>query len=109
MENQKNMGVIMNLIIYGGNARSNAIEAAKKGDFKLAKAKILDAESSLLKAHNSQTSLLSEEANGDLTIVSLLMGHGQDHLMTAITFIDLAKEIINVYEKILLIDKNVKN
>ena len=83
MENQKNMGVIMNLIIYGGNARSNAIEAieaAKKGDFKLAKAKILDAESSLLKAHNSQTSLLSEEANGDLTIVSLLMVHGQDHL-----------------------------
>lgn len=102
MENPKNIDVIMNLIIYGGNAKSNAveaIEAAKKGDFKLAKTKISDAESSLLKAHNAQTSLLSEESNGNMTIVSLLMVHGQDHLMNAITFIDLAKEIINIYEK----------
>nr|WP_206763336.1 PTS lactose/cellobiose transporter subunit IIA [Clostridium perfringens] len=99
----------MNLIMYGGDAKSNAIEAiqvAKNGEFELANTKILDAESSLSKAHNSQTELLSEEAKGNETIVSLLMVHGQDHLMNAITFTDLAKEFINMYERIADIEKN---
>ena len=112
MENQKNLEVIMNLIMYGGDAKSNAIEAiqaAKNGEFELANTKILDAESSLSKAHNSQTELLSEEAQGNETIVSLLMVHGQDHLMNAITFTDLAKEFINMYDRIANIEKsNIK-
>lgn len=104
VENQKEMEVIMNLIMYGGDAKCNAMEAidaAKNGDFELAKSKILDANSSLSKAHNSQTQLLSEEANGNQSIISLLMVHGQDHLMNAITFTDLAKEVIEIYERIL--------
>lgn len=103
VENEKNLEVIMNLIMYGGDAKSNAMEAikaAKNGEFELADTKILDAESSLVKAHNSQTKLLSEEAKGNTTTVSLLMVHGQDHLMNAITFTDLAKEVINIYKKI---------
>ena len=109
MENQKNLEVIMNLIMYGGDAKSNAIEAiqaAKNGEFELANTKILDAESSLSKSHNSQTELLSEEAQRNETIVSLLMVHGQDHLMNAITFTDLAKEFINMYDRIANIEKN---
>ena len=103
MENQKNLEVIMNLIMYGGDAKSNAIEAiqaAKNGEFELANTKILDAESSLSKAHNSQTELLSEEAKGNETIVSLLMVHAQDHLMTSLLCIDLAQEFVDVYKKI---------
>ena len=37
---------------------------------------------------------------GDAVELSLLMVHGQDHLMTSIAFKDLAKEIVEVYEKI---------
>ena len=43
MEDQKNLEAIMGLIMFGGNAKSDAMEAiaaAKKGDFTLADEKI---------------------------------------------------------------------
>ena len=103
MEDEKNLEVIMGLIMYGGDAKSNAIEAiqaAKSGDFELAKSKITDAEASLTQAHHSQTSMLTKEAQGERADVSLLMVHGQDHLMTSIAFTDLAKEIVDLYKRI---------
>ena len=92
---------IMELIMYGGEAKSSAmeaIEAAKAGSFKLADEKIKAADEALIKAHHSQTGLLTEEAQGNHIKVSLLMVHSQDHLMTGIAFTHLAKEIINIYE-----------
>jgi cellobiose PTS system EIIA component len=103
LEEQMNLEVVMELIMYGGDAKSNAMEAiqaAKSGDFELAKSKILEAEASLTKAHHSQTEMLTKEAQGNQAIVSLLMVHGQDHLMTSMTFTDLAKEIIDLYSRI---------
>ncbi|KAB1952575.1 hypothetical protein E0484_15615 (plasmid) [Lactiplantibacillus plantarum] len=38
--------------------------------------------------------------------MTLLTVHSQDHLMTAITFIDLAQELIKVYHK--LVDSDSK-
>ena len=32
--------------------------------------------------------------------VSLLMVHGQDHLMTGMMFLDLAKELVDVYRRL---------
>ncbi len=98
-----NLDVIMELIMYGGDAKSNAMEAikaAKDGEFELAESKISAAEDSLVKAHHSQTQMLTQEAQGNKAEVSLLMVHGQDHLMTSIAFTDLAKEIIDVYKRI---------
>ena len=43
--------------------------------------------------------MLTKEANGESAPLSLLMVHAQDHLMTSITFVDLAKEVVEVYEK----------
>lgn len=103
MEEQANLEVIMELIMHGGEAKSDAMEAiqaAKNGDFELAESKICHAESSLVKAHHSQTGLLTQEAQGNKTEVSLLMIHGQDHLMTSMAFKDLAKEIVEVYKRI---------
>ncbi|CAM4326016.1 MULTISPECIES: PTS lactose/cellobiose transporter subunit IIA [Listeria] len=91
---------IMNLIMFGGNAKSDAmlaIDAAKKGDFALADEQIAKAEQSLLEAHHSQTKLIQGEARGEKTEVSLLLVHAQDHLMNAITFKDLAIEIVELY------------
>lgn len=59
---------IMNLIMFGGNAKSDAmlaIDAAKKGDFVLADEQIQKAEQSLLEAHHSQTKLIQGEARGE--------------------------------------------
>jgi len=41
--------------------------------------------------------LLTQEASGDPVALSLLMVHGQNHLITAITFKDMANEIIADY------------
>jgi PTS system cellobiose-specific IIA component len=103
MDTQQNLEAVMGLIMYGGNAKSDAMEAiaaAKKGDFELADQKIADAEASLVEAHHSQTGMLTQEAQGDHVEVTLLTVHSQDHLMTAIAFTDLAKEIIELYRRI---------
>lgn len=102
MQEQQNLEAIMGLIVYGGNAKSDAMEAiaaAKAGDFDLADQKIKAAEESLVQAHHAQTNMLTEEAKGNHMQVTLLTVHSQDHLMTAIAFTDLAKEIIDLYRK----------
>ena len=103
MEDQQNLEAIMGLIMNAGNAKSDAMEAiqaAKEGNFDLAEEKMADAEKSLVKAHHSQTGMLTQEAQGNHVPVTLLTVHSQDHLMTAIAFTDLAKEIIDLYRRI---------
>ncbi|MFH0401876.1 PTS lactose/cellobiose transporter subunit IIA [Streptococcus sp. A23] len=103
MNSSGNLESIMGLIMYGGDAKGlavQAIQAAKKGEFTDAHAKLEQANDSLNIAHKSQTSLLAQEAGGQSVEVSLLMVHGQDHLMNAITFIDMAKEIVSLYERL---------
>ncbi|KRM80004.1 hypothetical protein FC84_GL000707 [Lapidilactobacillus dextrinicus DSM 20335] len=103
MEEDENLQAIMGLIVNGGNAKSSsmeAIQAAKKGDFDEADAKLKEADAALGEAHNSQTGMLTKEASGDHVKVTLLMVHGQDHLMNAITFRDLAGEVVDVYKKL---------
>lgn len=103
MTNQAQLEVIMNLIINSGEAKSLAIEAigfAKEEQFNIAEDKLIEAKSALTSAHKSQTSLLTKEAQGEKTELSLLMVHGQDHLMTSIAFVDMASEIIDVYKKL---------
>lgn len=93
----------MGLIANGGNAKSLAFEAirdAKVGKIKEAREKLADADKSLLEAHNSQTKMLTQEAQGNHTHVTLLVVHSQDHLMNAITFRDLAGEMVDLYEKL---------
>lgn len=102
-ENEENLQAVMGLIMNGGNAKSSAFEAikaAKKGDFTGADAKLKEADKFLVEAHNSQTGMLTKEANGDHVPVTLLMVHSQDHIMNAITFRDLAGEIVDLYKKL---------
>ncbi|MEK2457856.1 PTS lactose/cellobiose transporter subunit IIA [Tetragenococcus halophilus] len=103
MDEQENMEAVMGLIMYGGNAKSDAMEAiaaAKKGDFELADQKLKDDDTSLSQAHESQTGMLTKEAQGEHMDVTLLAVHSQDHLMTAIAFKDLATEIIDLYRRL---------
>ena len=100
---QETLMAAMGLIANGGNAKSLAFEAirlAKKGDIEGAREKLKESDKSLLEAHNSQTSMLTKEAQGDHMHVTLLVVHSQDHLMNAITFRDLAGEMVDLYEKL---------
>ncbi|MGE7693002.1 PTS lactose/cellobiose transporter subunit IIA [Lysinibacillus sp. NPDC094177] len=103
MEETVLMESIMGLIVHSGNTRSECMEAiqlAKKGQIQEAKEKIQLANDALIEAHHSQTALLSQEARGEKVEVSMLLIHAQDHLMNAITFRDLATEMIELYERI---------
>ncbi|WP_018658850.1 PTS lactose/cellobiose transporter subunit IIA [Allofustis seminis] len=94
---------IMGLIMHGGDAKSSAMEAiraAKNGQFDEADEKLKEADEALSRAHHSQTDLLTREASGDPVELSLLLVHGQDHLMNAITFKDLAVEVIDLHKKL---------
>lgn len=93
----------MGLIVHSGDTKSECMEAiqlAKKGHIIEAKDKIKLANDALIEAHHSQTALLSQEARGEKVEVSMLLIHAQDHLMNAITFRDLAVEMIELYERI---------
>lgn len=103
MNEEKKLEVIMGLIMNSGEAKSYAMEAirsAKEFKFQEADNYLKEANNSLNIAHNSQTELLTQEASGEPVNISLLMVHGQDHLMTSLNFIDLAREVIDVYKEI---------
>ncbi|WP_125590736.1 PTS lactose/cellobiose transporter subunit IIA [Companilactobacillus jidongensis] len=102
-EHDAQLEVAMGLIVNGGSAKSSAFEAihaAKKSQFTLADQKLKESDQFLIKAHNVQTQMLTDEANGEHAKVSLLMVHAQDHIMNAITFRDLAGEIVDLYKKL---------
>ena len=103
MDDEKRMQIVMGIIMAGGNAKAHAVEAitsAMKGDFAEAEKKLEEANQAIVDAHNTQTEMLTAEARGEHTPIDLYMVHAQDHLMTGITFVDLAKEIVEVYKKI---------
>ena len=109
MEEIENLEVIMQLIMHSGDAKGNAVMAiqeSKAGNFKKANETIEKADKSLVLAHRAQTGLLTQESSGESVQISLLMVHGQDHLMTGIAFVDLAKEIIELHKLYSEIGKN---
>jgi PTS system cellobiose-specific IIA component len=98
--NEANMEIIMGLIMHSGNAKSEAMEAiqaAKVGERLVAQEHLEIAQKEIIAAHHAQTSMLTKEAQGVKNEITLLGVHAQDHLMTSITFLDLAKEIVELH------------
>lgn len=93
--------IIMELVVNGGNARSlalEAVDAASRKDFDAAREKLEACDEALRRAHEFQTDMISAEAAGDGVVpVSLVLVHGQDHLMNAMTVRDLAEQMIRMY------------
>ena len=90
--------IIMQIIVNSGASRSLAIEAlraAGEGNFEEA-TRDEQADETILETHEYQTSLIQDEINGKHVPLNLLMVHAQDHLMNAMTVMDLAKEIIAI-------------
>ncbi len=85
-----------------GRAKLNeALKEARKGNYGSAKGCLEDAEKQLLKAHELQTALLKEEAEGSITdTYNVIVAHAQDYVMTAEAMKDIVAEIINLYEKV---------
>lgn len=96
--------VVMRLIVPAGNAKSDAIRAisaARSGDFDEAERLLAAADEAILEAHELQSEQIRAMINGeDDGPVSLVMVHGQDHLMNAITTMDLARQVIGLAKEL---------
>ncbi len=87
------------LIAHSGDGRSyafEAIRAAKEKNFEKAEELLKLSSHEFEEAHHVQTGLLSMEADGNSNIITLLLIHAQDHLMTGITVKQLAEELIDI-------------
>jgi len=92
--------IAFQIILHAGNGKSSAMEAiqeAKTGNFDKSDELLEEAGEELSKAHHFQTKLIQEEANGNQNVISVLLIHSQDHLMTSMTVRDLAVEIVEIY------------
>lgn len=106
--NDERMTVVMGLIMHGGNAKGQAYQAiqlAKEGKFDEADAAMALANRELKEAHDVQTDMLTKEAQGEHTEIDLYMVHGQDHLMNALTFRDMAIELIALMKRVAELEK----
>ena len=86
--------IIVELIVKGGDARSNAllaIRAAKEGNFSEAEKLMQECNRQLVEAHEMQTDMIQEELNAEEK-------RAVDLLMNAMTVRDLAVEFIELYK-----------
>jgi len=91
---------IFTIITYSGEAKNlfmKAIKAAKLDEFNLAQDYITEADEKLTAAHKEQTELIRREARGEKVDPSILLIHGQDHLMSAMLLKEMSQEIIELY------------
>lgn len=94
------LSTIMTIIMKSGQAKDacyRALQAAKKGEE--TETLLQEATDFMNEAHQAQTTLMSQEASGVEFKLSLLVVHAQDHLMTTLTYMDLVKELIALYEQ----------
>jgi len=95
--------VAMQVILAGGNARSegrDALKAAKEGRFDEADERLAQGEAELARAHDIQTGLIQQEAAGNEIPVRLLMVHAQDHYMSSMSELYLVRELVDLYRKL---------
>ena len=94
--------IAMMIIANSGQARSDsfaALQEAKEGRFEEADRLLTEAEKSLQTAHESHRELLKMDASGEVTQVSILLCHAQDHLMGSALALDLIRKMIALYQR----------
>ena len=90
------------IITAVGTAKSNYIEAireAKTGDFRKADKLMEEGKKNFLEGHKAHSALLTKEADGEKTEITLLLMHAEDQLMAADTIKIMAEEFIDLYKK----------
>lgn len=95
--------MVMEILVSAGEARTlmyEALDSAKKGCFHKVDELVEEAEGTLKKAQNMQTSLIKREANGEKIEFSVLFLHCQNHLMNASSEKRLIDELIEMTKKL---------
>ncbi len=100
--NEELINSAMQIILFAGDARlhtKNALSAIAEGNFVEAKDALAKAQEEIRKAHQVQTDAIQGEAQGKENGYSLLFTHAQDTLMTIYSEINIAKQLIHIFEK----------
>ena len=100
MELEENLIEIISLSGEVKKKFLKAVKHAKNNEPKKAENVFNEADDQLIKAHLKQTELINKEAGGEKLESSLLLTHAQDHLMTAILLKDMAKEFMDLYQRL---------
>jgi len=103
MESTEIQEVAFKIILESGDARSlvhEAFQLMRDSSFEEAETKLEEANDSLTTAHQSQTQLLHNYANGEDVTMDVIMVHAQDHLMTTMTIREVAIEMLMLHQKI---------
>ncbi|WP_313581031.1 PTS lactose/cellobiose transporter subunit IIA [Lacrimispora sp.] len=98
---EKTLESAMSIIMNAGDARllcKEALTAIADQDFILANEKMKDAQKKITEAHRIQTDAIQEETRGEKTEYSLIFAHAQDTLMTIYSEINIAKQMIKIFE-----------
>lgn len=89
------------LIGVAGDSKAEsmqAIECAKTGDFEGARQHLAAADEAMVKAHDAQTEMLQQEAEGNPVAVNIILVHAQDHLTMAQVARDMADQFVSLYQ-----------
>ena len=95
--------IACNVIANAGSAFDcfvQAVRAAIENKFDEADNLIKEGDCLLIKAHQVQTDLLNNEIQGEYIPVGILMVHAQDHYMHAMTYKQIALDLIALNKKI---------
>lgn len=103
MDSEQIYETAFQIIVHAGESRSlsnEAMDAIEAYEFDKANELLEKANQEFLECHQIQTDLLTDEANGDISPVNIILVHSQDHLTMATTAMDYAKRLMTVYRKI---------
>lgn len=105
MENQlideKVLKAAMSIIMSAGDARllcKDALSAIAEQNFALANEKMKEATKKITEAHRVQTDAIQGETRGEKQEYTLLFAHAQDTLMTIYSEINIAKQMLKIFE-----------
>lgn len=99
--------ISFNLISLGGESFSvmmEALEASETGNVYKQQELMNDAEKLMNQAHNFQTKLLTNEAQGNKNEINVLLIHAQDTLMNTILAATLIKKMCGMNERLLKLE-----
>lgn len=99
---EKTVEAAMQIIMAAGNARLHckaALDGVAEADFEKAAAEMKLAHEDILKAHQVQTDAIQAETRGEKKEYTLLFAHAQDTLMTVYSEINIAKQMIKIYNQ----------
>ena len=91
------------MIAKNGAARSlflEAVQEAKKGKYSEARRLMEDGKALIAEGHTIHGNLITKFARGEHVEMDLLLVHAEDQMMAAEMFKLLAREFIEIYEKI---------